>query len=145
MSSAPHMTWHFSNRRNGGVLTHPSHGEAWKHFDVIQPTLQVSLGIWNLFFGGSSASATSTHTRPDTKEVVDLREQVQNLTQSLQTKGQTLQQHIDELRSLKDTLAERDARAEEQLRCMEEMLRQMAAYTIRHALGPTLLWGVQVL
>ncbi|MED6142747.1 hypothetical protein PIB30_000309 [Stylosanthes scabra] len=47
--------------------------------------------------------------------------------ESLETQGQVLQQHIDEIRSLKDILAERDARAEEHLRCMEEMSRQMAA------------------
>ncbi|MED6151373.1 hypothetical protein PIB30_081907, partial [Stylosanthes scabra] len=39
-----------------------------------------------------------------------------------------LQQHIDEVRTLKDTLAERDARAEEHLKRMEEMQRQMAAF-----------------
>src|ERR1044072_2051497 len=33
MSSAPHMRWHFENRRQPGVLCHPSDGEAWKHFD----------------------------------------------------------------------------------------------------------------
>ncbi|MED6203816.1 hypothetical protein PIB30_003107 [Stylosanthes scabra] len=48
-------------------------------------------------FGGSSASAASTHTGPDAVEVVDLREQ-------------------------------RDALAEEQLRRMEEMSQQMAAF-----------------
>ncbi|MED6135177.1 hypothetical protein PIB30_043795 [Stylosanthes scabra] len=36
-------------------------------------------------YGGSSASASSTHTGPAAPEVVDLREQVQNLSQSLQT------------------------------------------------------------
>ncbi|MED6149240.1 hypothetical protein PIB30_060523 [Stylosanthes scabra] len=63
-------------------------------------------------YGGSSASATSTHTGPATSKVVDLREQVQNSTQSLETQGQVLQQYIDEVRSLNDTLAERDAWAE---------------------------------
>ncbi|MED6207598.1 hypothetical protein PIB30_037205 [Stylosanthes scabra] len=38
------------------------------------------------------------------------------------------QQHIDEVRSLKSTLAEKDARAEEYLRRMEEMSRTMAAF-----------------
>ncbi|MED6206894.1 hypothetical protein PIB30_030895 [Stylosanthes scabra] len=79
-------------------------------------------------YGGSSASASSTHTGPAAPEVVDLREQVQNLSQSLQTQGHMLQQHIDEVRTLKDTLAERDARAEEHLWGMEEMQRQIAAF-----------------
>ncbi|MED6115441.1 hypothetical protein PIB30_090632 [Stylosanthes scabra] len=79
-------------------------------------------------YGGSSASATITHTGPAALEVVDLREQVQNLKQSLETQRQVLQQHIDEVQSLKDTLAERDARTEEHLRRMEEMQRQMAAF-----------------
>ncbi|MED6172084.1 hypothetical protein PIB30_046834 [Stylosanthes scabra] len=65
---------------------------------------------------------------PNATEVVDLREQVQNLTQSLETQGQVLQQHIDEVLSLKDILAERDAWAEEHLRRMEEMSWQMAAF-----------------
>ncbi|MED6160659.1 hypothetical protein PIB30_053519 [Stylosanthes scabra] len=72
-------------------------------------------------FGGSSTSASSTHTGSAVPEV-------QNLSQSLQTQGHMLQQHIDEVRTLKDTLAERDARAEEHLKRMEEMQRQMAAF-----------------
>ncbi|MED6188369.1 hypothetical protein PIB30_085302 [Stylosanthes scabra] len=79
-------------------------------------------------YGGSSASATSTHISPAALEVVDLREQVQNLTQSLETQGHMLQQHIDEVWSLKDTLAEKDARAKEYLRRMEEMQRQITAF-----------------
>ena len=30
MSSAPYMRWHYENRRSDGVMTHPSHGEAWQ-------------------------------------------------------------------------------------------------------------------
>ncbi|XP_072087173.1 uncharacterized protein [Arachis hypogaea] len=37
MSTAPHMLWHHQNRRNDDVMTHPSHGEAWKHFDTKHP------------------------------------------------------------------------------------------------------------
>ncbi|XP_025653186.1 uncharacterized protein [Arachis hypogaea] len=37
MSTAPHMLWHHQNRRNDDVMTHPSHGEAWKHFDTNHP------------------------------------------------------------------------------------------------------------
>lgn len=37
MSSAPHMRWHFENRRPPGVMCHPSDGEAWKHFDRTYP------------------------------------------------------------------------------------------------------------
>ena len=37
MSSAPHMIWHFENKRNDGVMIHPSHGEAWQHFDRVYP------------------------------------------------------------------------------------------------------------
>ncbi|XP_016169347.1 uncharacterized protein LOC107612011 [Arachis ipaensis] len=33
MCSAPHMTWHSNNKRDDEIMTHPSHGEAWKHFD----------------------------------------------------------------------------------------------------------------
>ncbi|MED6227068.1 hypothetical protein PIB30_109775, partial [Stylosanthes scabra] len=79
-------------------------------------------------YEGSSASASSVHTAPPAPEVVDLREQVQNLTQSLQSQGDLLQQQIEEVKSLKSTLAEKDARAEEHLRRMEEMSRMMAAY-----------------
>ncbi|MED6164032.1 hypothetical protein PIB30_085740 [Stylosanthes scabra] len=69
-----------------------------------------------------------TLSEPCKNRVMDLREQVQNLTQSLETRGHMLQQQIDEVRSLRDTLAERYARAEEHLRRMEEMRRQMAAF-----------------
>ncbi|MED6158474.1 hypothetical protein PIB30_033007 [Stylosanthes scabra] len=79
-------------------------------------------------YADSSASASSCHTGPPAPEVVDLREQVQNLTQSLQSHGDLLQQQIDEVKSLKSTLAEKDARVEEHLRCMEEMSHMMAAY-----------------
>ncbi|MED6157965.1 hypothetical protein PIB30_028403 [Stylosanthes scabra] len=79
-------------------------------------------------YGGSSASATSSHAGPVDAELVDLREQVQNLTQSLHSQGEVLQQQIDEVRSLKETLAQRDAQADEQIRRLEEMQRQMVAY-----------------
>ncbi|MED6170704.1 hypothetical protein PIB30_033556 [Stylosanthes scabra] len=48
--------------------------------------------------------------------------------QSLQSQGDLLQQQIDEVKSLKSTLAEKDARAEEHPRRMEEISRMMAAY-----------------
>ncbi|XP_058774870.1 uncharacterized protein LOC131649136 isoform X2 [Vicia villosa] len=35
--SAKHMRWHYENRREEGVLCHPSDGEAWKHFDQVYP------------------------------------------------------------------------------------------------------------
>ncbi|MED6221189.1 hypothetical protein PIB30_052084 [Stylosanthes scabra] len=79
-------------------------------------------------YGGSSGSATSSHAGSADEEVVNLREQVQNLTQSLYSQGVVLQQQIDEVRSLKENLAETDARAEEQIRRLEEMQRQMVAY-----------------
>ncbi|MED6132826.1 hypothetical protein PIB30_022610 [Stylosanthes scabra] len=73
-------------------------------------------------YAGSSASASSCHTGLPAPEVVDLREQ------SLQSQGDLLQQQTDEVKSLKSTLAKKDARAEDHLRCMEEMSRMMAAY-----------------
>ncbi|KAL1321193.1 hypothetical protein AAHE18_14G110700 [Arachis hypogaea] len=50
MSTAPYMLWHHQNRRNDDVMTHPSHGEAWKHFDTKHPhfsseSRNVRLGI----------------------------------------------------------------------------------------------------
>ncbi|XP_057445010.1 uncharacterized protein LOC130737272 [Lotus japonicus] len=33
MSSAPHMRWHYENKRQPGVMCHPSNGKAWKYFD----------------------------------------------------------------------------------------------------------------
>ncbi|MED6224857.1 hypothetical protein PIB30_088191, partial [Stylosanthes scabra] len=82
----------------------------------VQPTGGFfALSLYRFGFGGSSASAASTHRGPDTEE-------------SLGTQGQTLQQQMYELQSLKDTLAEWDARAEEQLRRMEEMSRQMTTF-----------------
>ncbi|MED6170106.1 hypothetical protein PIB30_027706 [Stylosanthes scabra] len=82
-------------------------------------------------YAGSSASASSSHIGPADLEVVDLREQVQNLTQSLESQGHMLQQQIDEVKTLRDTLAQmaqRDERTEEHLRRMEEIQRQMAAF-----------------
>jgi hypothetical protein len=37
-ATATHMRWHHENRREDGVLCHPSHGEAWKHFNKTYPT-----------------------------------------------------------------------------------------------------------
>ncbi|MED6188080.1 hypothetical protein PIB30_082593 [Stylosanthes scabra] len=79
-------------------------------------------------YGGSSTFDTSSHASPAGPKVVDLREQVHNLMQSLESQGQVLQQQIDKVRSLKKTLAERDAREEEHLRRLEEMQCQIAAY-----------------
>ncbi|MED6174738.1 hypothetical protein PIB30_071921 [Stylosanthes scabra] len=91
------------------TLSEPCHNRVYRADGFFASSLHRS------GFGGSSASAASTHTGPDATEVVDLREQV-------------LQQHIGEVRSIKDTLAERDARVEEHLRRMKEMSWQMAAF-----------------
>ncbi|MED6206348.1 hypothetical protein PIB30_025893 [Stylosanthes scabra] len=104
-----------------------------------------ALSLHRSGYRGSSTSTTCSQASSADAEVVDLREQVQNLTHSLHTQGEALQQQIDEvrslretlddraaqadeIRSLKETLATRDVRAEEQLRCLEEMQRQMATY-----------------
>nr|GEX81461.1 hypothetical protein [Tanacetum cinerariifolium] len=36
--TAQHMTWHHEYRRDPGVLSHPSDGEAWKYFDRTHPS-----------------------------------------------------------------------------------------------------------
>ena len=63
MSSAPHMRWHFENRRPPGVMCHPSDGEAWKHFDRTYPDFaskprNVRLGLCANGFTPFSISAT---------------------------------------------------------------------------------------
>ncbi|MED6115511.1 hypothetical protein PIB30_091318, partial [Stylosanthes scabra] len=62
-------------------------------------------------YGGSSASTTSTHTGPTAPK------------------------------SLKDSLAEKDAWAEEHLRCTEEMQRQTAAFYNHLRLGSSTIVG----
>nr|KYP63744.1 hypothetical protein KK1_018326 [Cajanus cajan] len=37
VKTAEHMRWHYENRREEGVLCHPSDGKAWKHFDHLYP------------------------------------------------------------------------------------------------------------
>ena len=37
IESATQMRWHYENRRDSGVLRHPSDGQAWKHFDNVYP------------------------------------------------------------------------------------------------------------
>ena len=37
MSTTPYMRCHYENRRNDGVMTHDSHGEACQQFDQIYP------------------------------------------------------------------------------------------------------------
>ncbi|XP_027187904.2 uncharacterized protein [Cicer arietinum] len=61
--SAEHMRWHFENRREEGVLCHPSDGEAWKHFDQVYPGFaseprNVRLGLCADGFTPFSQSAT---------------------------------------------------------------------------------------
>ncbi|XP_019266462.1 PREDICTED: uncharacterized protein LOC109243903 [Nicotiana attenuata] len=63
MSSAPHMRWHYENRRPPGVMCHPSDGEAWKHFDRTYPDYaseprNVRLGLCADGFTPFSVSAT---------------------------------------------------------------------------------------
>ncbi|XP_052188767.1 uncharacterized protein LOC127799085 [Diospyros lotus] len=36
-TTAGEMRWHYENPREPGVLSHPSDGEAWKHFDNVHP------------------------------------------------------------------------------------------------------------
>ena len=62
MSYAPHMTWHYENRREHGVLCHPSDGEAWKHFDNSYPDFaaeprNIRLGLCSDGFTPYSQSA----------------------------------------------------------------------------------------
>lgn len=64
MSSAPHMRWHYENRREPGVLCHPSDGEAWKHFDQTYPDFaaeprNVRLGLCSDGFMPFNQSAPS--------------------------------------------------------------------------------------
>lgn len=63
LRSADHMRWHFENRREEGVLCHPSDGEAWKHFDQVYPGFaseprNVRLGLCADGFTPFSQSAT---------------------------------------------------------------------------------------
>ncbi|XP_016436464.1 uncharacterized protein LOC107762612 [Nicotiana tabacum] len=63
MSSAPHMRWHFENKRPPVVLCHPSDGEAWKHFDRVFPNFaneprNIRLGLCADRFTPFSISAT---------------------------------------------------------------------------------------
>ncbi|MED6138200.1 hypothetical protein PIB30_072063 [Stylosanthes scabra] len=84
---------------------------------------------------GSSASAASSQVGPVSEtEVTDLTDKVQNLTHSLENQGKVLQHQIDEVLSLKNMLAERDARIEDHLQRMEAMQRQMV--TIYDPLRP---------
>ncbi|XP_070010307.1 uncharacterized protein [Nicotiana sylvestris] len=46
MSSAPHMRWHFENRRPPGVMCHPLDGESWKHFDRTYPDFASDQGTF---------------------------------------------------------------------------------------------------
>ncbi|MED6133065.1 hypothetical protein PIB30_024899 [Stylosanthes scabra] len=65
----------------------------------------------------------------------------------MESQGHMLQQQIDEVKTLRDTLAQiaqRDERTEEHLRRMEEMQRQVAAFYNPCALGPALLQVVPV-
>ncbi|GKB79604.1 transposon, En/Spm-like protein [Tanacetum coccineum] len=41
--TAQYMTWHHENRRQPGVLSHPSDGEAWKNFDQRHPQFAAEL------------------------------------------------------------------------------------------------------
>ena len=36
-NTAEHIRWHYNNRREDGVLCHPSDREAWKHFGCKYP------------------------------------------------------------------------------------------------------------
>ena len=44
-STVEHMRWHYDNRREDGVLCHPSDGEAWKHSDFASEARNVRLGL----------------------------------------------------------------------------------------------------
>jgi len=44
MAIAPHMRWYAENRRDPSILSHPSDGEAWKHFDRMHPKFSQDLG-----------------------------------------------------------------------------------------------------
>nr|XP_033516354.1 uncharacterized protein LOC117280718 isoform X2 [Nicotiana tomentosiformis] len=63
MSSAPHMRWHYKNRRPPGIMCHPSDGESWMYFDRVFPDFaseprNIRLGLYadgfNPFFVSAS-------------------------------------------------------------------------------------------
>ncbi|XP_047271356.1 uncharacterized protein LOC124900097 [Capsicum annuum] len=63
MSSAPHIKWHYENRRPSGVLSHPLDREAWKYFDRTYPDFasesrNVRLGLCAYDFTPFSNSGT---------------------------------------------------------------------------------------
>lgn len=41
--TAKEMTWHSTNQCKEGLMAHPSHGEAWKHFDISHPSFSAEL------------------------------------------------------------------------------------------------------
>ena len=49
MSFAPHMRWHYENRRERGVLCYPFDGKAWNHFDLTY--LDFVAKPWNVRLG----------------------------------------------------------------------------------------------
>ncbi|GJZ67548.1 hypothetical protein Tco_0630788, partial [Tanacetum coccineum] len=62
--TAQHMTWHHEHKREPGVLSHPSDGEAWKKFDQIHAPFaaeprNVRLGLCTDGFTPFGMSSTS--------------------------------------------------------------------------------------
>nr|GFA67370.1 hypothetical protein [Tanacetum cinerariifolium] len=62
--TARHMTWHHEHKREPGVLSHPSDGEAWKKFDQIHAPFaaeprNVRLGLCTDGFTPFGMSSTS--------------------------------------------------------------------------------------
>lgn len=51
MATAFHIRWHSEDQRDPNVMSHPSDGEAWKHFDRMHPKFSqdprnVKLGLY---------------------------------------------------------------------------------------------------
>ena len=44
------MTLHYENKRDSGVLCHPCDGEAWKHFDQVQPNFALNHVMYYLVY-----------------------------------------------------------------------------------------------
>ncbi|MED6115402.1 hypothetical protein PIB30_090129 [Stylosanthes scabra] len=96
----------------------------------VDDLLTLSHFILDMLFS-SRSSFLPTSSKPPNRRRKRVMRVLAQLTRTLcgvETQEQVMQQQIDEVWSLKETLAQRDARVKESLRHMEEMQRKIAAF-----------------
>ncbi|KAL2231065.1 UNVERIFIED_CONTAM: hypothetical protein Sindi_1700900 [Sesamum indicum] len=132
-----HMTWHANNPSSQESMAHPSHGEAWKHFDRTHPSFasdarNVRLGLCidgfspfgnsrRLYGFGCSSSSTSSNSVSSTvkasdQKINELTKAVEDFSRREEENRKFFENALEEARKREEEARKREADLQELVR-----------------------------